>query len=187
MFPPTPAPPSSPPTILFVGVWSLQKGCDVLSDAWLNLPEARLMHVGPAGDAAFPKHPSFVHHDPVPQWKLKEFFGRAHVLALASRQEGLSLVQAQALACGLPVVCTTRTGGEDLQEFLANPSLVTVVRPDDSNALAKALGESLKQAVRVSGLRDYLGGARNKLSWRAYGERYDAELGRRAAPMKMQT
>jgi glycosyltransferase involved in cell wall biosynthesis len=33
---------------------------------------------------------------------------------LASVEEGLALVQAQAMACGLPVIATTNTGAEDL-------------------------------------------------------------------------
>jgi glycosyltransferase involved in cell wall biosynthesis len=33
---------------------------------------------------------------------------------MASVQEGMAMVQIQALACGLPLICTTNTGGEDL-------------------------------------------------------------------------
>ena len=183
MFLPTPVPQTNPATILFVGAWSLQKGCDVLAEAWRSLPDTRLMHVGPAGDAVLPRHPNFVHHDAVPQWELKEFFGQAHVFAIASRQEGLSLVQAQALACGLPLVCTTRTGGEDLREFVPDPDQITVVPPDDSTALANALRQALGKVRAGSGLRDNLGNAREKLSWRGYGERYDACLRQRVSPL----
>lgn len=31
-----------------------------------------------------------------------------------SIEEGLALVQLQAMACGLPLICNTNTGGEDL-------------------------------------------------------------------------
>jgi len=36
------------------------------------------------------------------------------VFVMASIEEGLAMVQVQALACGLPLICTTNTGGEDL-------------------------------------------------------------------------
>ena len=33
---------------------------------------------------------------------------------MSSIEEGMAMVQMQALACGLPLICTTNTGGEDL-------------------------------------------------------------------------
>jgi glycosyltransferase involved in cell wall biosynthesis len=134
----------------------------------------RLLHVGGVVDAPLPHGERFEHDEAVDQRRLVEFYARGHVFALASRQEGLALVQA--LACGLPLVCTDRTGGEDLKEFLEDPSLVTVVPPDDPLALAEALRQVLDRARRSKGLRDLLGPAREKLSWREYGRRYDAEL-----------
>ena len=182
MFPPTPVPDNDFSTILYVGVWSLQKGCDILLKAWQKLESVRLIHVGTIADMPLPDLPGFEHYDAVPQWQLKDFHARAHVFVLASREEGLALVQAQALACGLPVVCTDRTGGEDLREFLDDPSLVTVVPHDDPEALADALGVALDKARRQNGIRDILGPAREKLSWRAYGERYARALEKRVVP-----
>jgi len=140
MFPATPAPPPDPPVLLHVGAWSLRKGCDVLTEAWRRLRGVRLLHVGPVEDLPLPREPLFEHHNPVPQWRLNGFYGRAHVLVLASREEGLALVLVQALASGLFVVCTDRTGGEDLRELLADPSAVSIVPPDDPDRLAAAAG-----------------------------------------------
>src|SRR6185437_15302889 len=50
----------------------------------------------------------------VPQAELASLMSRSHVLALPSVEEGLALVQGQALACGCPVIATTATGAEDL-------------------------------------------------------------------------
>lgn len=176
MFPPTPAPSPDPPTVIYVGSWSLRKGCDVLTEAWQKLKGVKLIHVGPYGDEPIPRESGFQHYGPVDQERLADFYAKAHVFAIASREEGLSLVQAQALACGLPVVCTDRTGGEDLSEFLDDPSSITVVSIEDSDSLANAIHESLDRACRMNGVRDLLGQAREKLSWRAYGERYDRAL-----------
>jgi len=142
----------------------------------------RLIHVGTVSDMVLPNLPGFEHYDAVPQWRLKDFYAGAHVFVLASREEGLALVQAQALACGLPLVCTDRTGGEDLREFLDDPSLITVVPHDDPEALADALRFALDRARRQSGIRDILGPAREKLSWRAYGERYARAIEERMPP-----
>jgi glycosyltransferase involved in cell wall biosynthesis len=50
----------------------------------------------------------------VPQGELPRHYHDASVFATASIEEGQAMVQAQALACGLPLVCTGNTGGEDL-------------------------------------------------------------------------
>jgi glycosyltransferase involved in cell wall biosynthesis len=177
MFPPTSAPVTTLPTILYVGTWSLQKGCDVLYEAWRKMEGTRLMHVGAIGDAPLPSDPKFSHYDPVPQWHLKDFYGQANLFVLASRQDGWGLVLAQALSCGLPVVCTDRTGGADLRELLADPRWVIVVPHDDVKALTEGINEGLELAASQSGLRDILGEeGRRQLSWRAYGRRYSAQL-----------
>jgi alpha-maltose-1-phosphate synthase len=49
-----------------------------------------------------------------PRNELWRLYSQASVLVLASIEEGLALVQAQAMACGLPVIATTHTGAEDL-------------------------------------------------------------------------
>lgn len=178
MFPPTPAPTGQPPTLLYVGAWSWQKGVDVLLAAWRKLAGVQLLHVGAVGDAPLPDAPGFAHVDPVPQWRLSEYYALAHVFVQPSRQEGLSLVQAQALASGLPLVCTDRTGGEDLQSLLADPAWVRVVPSDDADALANGIAGMLPKALSLQGKRDLLGGGRGRLTWAAYAGRYAEELER---------
>jgi glycosyltransferase involved in cell wall biosynthesis len=176
MFAPTPAPSDIPPTLLFVGAWSYRKGVDVLVAAWRQLEGVRLLHVGAVVDAPLPEDPGFTHVDAVPQSQLREYYAQAHVFVLASREEGLALVQAQALACGLPLVCTDRTGGEDLQRALDDPTWVAVVPTDDANALAAAIRAMLPKALNTKGQRSVLGAAREHLGWAAYGARYAQEL-----------
>jgi starch synthase len=176
MFAATPAPPEQEPTLLFVGAWSYRKGVDVLVAAWRQLSGVRLMHVGAVVDAPLPDDPGFTHIDAVPQPQLRDYYARAHLFVMASREEGLALVQAQALACGLPLVCTDRTGGEDLQRLLHDKSWVTVVPSDDAVALAGAIRGVLPKALAMTGERNLLGAARLQLGWAAYGARYAQEL-----------
>jgi glycosyltransferase involved in cell wall biosynthesis len=178
MFAPTPAPSPDVPTLLFVGAWSYRKGVDVLVAAWRQLEGVRLFHVGAVVDAPLPDGPGFTHVDAVPQARLREYYAQAHVFVLASREEGLALVQAQALACGVPLVCTDRTGGEDLQRMLDDPAWVTVIPGDDAGALAGAIRAMLPRALQLQGERGVLGHAREHLGWAAYGARYAQELAR---------
>jgi alpha-maltose-1-phosphate synthase len=172
-FPQRPAQPvDGPVTAIFVGAWSRRKGVDVLADAVRSLENVRLLHVGGLADAPFPTGDSrFEHVDSVPQWRLKEFYARAHVFALASREEGLALVQPQALASGLPLVCTTRTGGADLKLSPALAARIEVTEPNDSAAFAGALKRSLARSLPPLADAD-----RQLLSWAAYGRRYFDEL-----------
>lgn len=174
-FPQRASAPPGLPTVLFVGGWTYRKGADVLAAAMEKLPEAGLIHVGGLGDLSFPEGDRFVHYDPTPQWRLHEFYARAHVFVLASREEGLALVQMQALASGLTLVCTDRTGGADLRLTPSLAARIRVVASGDADALADAISEALKFAVHSS--TPLAESDRSLLSWRGYGERYGRELG----------
>lgn len=167
----------SPVGLLYVGTWSLRKGCDVLVEAVLRTPSVRLVHVGRLGDYSFPsREERFTHVDSVPQWKLRDFYACADIFVLASREEGLALVLGQALASGLPVIATDHTGAADLALTGNLSERIFVVPKGQCEPLAEAIG----------GLRDRLisGGPfpplreedREALSWAAYGRRYSAEL-----------
>jgi alpha-maltose-1-phosphate synthase len=175
MFPRTPKPQNKVPTLVFAGTWSLRKGCDVLANAMEGQPW-RLIHVGLISDAPLPKLANFESRGMVPQTKLAGVYAQADVFVHPSREEGMSVVQAQALSCGLPLVCTDRTGGEDLAEFLDDPNWVTVVKSDGVSALRAGIEQALAKAGTQAGERDILGAARERLSWRSYGERYDTKI-----------
>jgi glycosyltransferase involved in cell wall biosynthesis len=177
MFPATIRSGPEGPTILFVGSWSLQKGCDVLLDAWRSLKDVRLVHVGPLGDLALPRDEGFTHVPTVHQRLLSQFYAQSDLLVLPSRQDGLGLVMGQALACGLPVICTTMTGGKDLREMLNGPDAIFEVEPGDAAQLRSAIlrGLNLAEGRRRDTPRTVVAD-RELLSWRHYGERYQANL-----------
>ncbi len=164
-----------PKTVLFIGAWSWRKGVDLLRDAIRMCDNVRLLHVGSIVDVPFPfGDAAFVHFDPVPQWKLKEFYSQADVFALASREEGLALVQAQALSSGLPLVCTTATGGTDLAHTPILSKRIFVTPPEDARGLASSIFAAIEFAATSDA--ELSEDDRAPLSWRAYGERYAAEL-----------
>lgn len=109
--------------VLFVGGMSIQKGIPYLVKAYNQLqhPKKSLSLAGSPSPALiehlrkngiWPEDTRVLGH--IPQASLKEIMSRSHVMVLPSIQEGLALVQAQAMACGCPVIGTTNTGAENL-------------------------------------------------------------------------
>ena len=56
----------------------------------------------------------YTHQGVQPRSRLSRFYSQGSVLVLPSVEEGLAYVQAQAMACGIPVIATPNTGAEDL-------------------------------------------------------------------------
>ncbi|MFC1641304.1 glycosyltransferase [Myxococcota bacterium] len=171
------APPPNPRTLVMCGTFGRRKGADVLLEAVSGMKNVRLMHLGSGGDVPAPREPWFEGVGVVPQQELRRHYSRAHVAVLASREEGLALVQPQQLACGLPLVCTDRTGGVDLRPYLRDPNSITEVKSDDVSALRAALESALDRATATTGLRDLIQEEqREELSWRGYARRYEQRL-----------
>lgn len=159
-------------TVLFVGHWSYRKGADVLMAAIDQMEHVRLIHVGPVVNIPFPKHPRYFHHDAVQQWELKKFYHSAQVFAIASREEGLAVVQVQALASGLPLVCTDRTGGADLARIAGLDRLIKVVPAGDTEAFRAALSDTFENLLGTYMTPTITDAERTLLSWRAYAIRH---------------
>jgi alpha-maltose-1-phosphate synthase len=105
--------------VIYVGALTLQKGIPYLLEAVADLqPYVELELIGPLSDEARPflakYEGSFRYLGAKPRTELRKYYSQASVFAIASIQEGLSLVMAQAMACGLPVIATENTGGADL-------------------------------------------------------------------------
>ncbi len=165
-------------TLLFVGSWTLQKGCDLLVSALARTAGVRLVHVGSIGsDLAFPTdNPRFVHIDPVPQTELARFYAEADAFVLASRQDGFGVVLAQALASGIPVICTDRTGGTDLAHTPALTQRITVIPHDNLPALVAAVAGLRDRHEACEHLPPLADSDRERLSWKAYGRRYAQQI-----------
>ncbi len=168
--------PHSPFTFLNVGAWSLRKGADTLEQAVRRMGNIKLVHVGPIRDISFPSNDDrFVHVDAVSQQALPFYYAGADAFVLASREEGLSTVLPQALASGLPIVCTTRTGGANLAHTAALAARTIVVEGGDSAVLAKAMDMVINRS-RSTDLQPLNEADRQTLSWGEYAHRYESEL-----------
>lgn len=140
--------------VLFTGAASIRKGIGYLLAAFAALrhPRKRLTFVGGISaeakalinQAAATLPITCVGY--VPQSGLKEIMSRSHVLVLPSVEEGLSLVQAEAMACGCPVVATTNTGSEDLFEDGVQGFIVPIRSPE-------AIADRMQRLADDPGLR----------------------------------
>jgi len=180
-FTPAEPPPDDSFEVLFAGQISLRKGVPYLLEAFAKLghPNKRLTMVGTVQDdvrALLGKlqteHVTFT--GSIPQPELAARMSRSHVLALPSVEEGLALVQGQAMACGCPVVATAATGAEDL---FSDGVEGFIVPGRDSDALAEQLQQladdpALQARMSAAALARVkaLGG------WDQYGDRWDRLL-----------
>jgi len=179
-FPTTPTPTDSF-ELLFAGTISLRKGIPYLLEAFhaLRHSHKRLTVVGsiqphmlelltrlPTANVTF--------LGPIPQPALAARMSSSHVLVLPSVEEGLALVQAQAMACGCPVLATQATGAEDL----FTDGVEGFIIPDRNTALLTA---RMQQLADDSTLRSTMSArslerVRHLGGWDDYGDRWDRLL-----------
>jgi glycosyltransferase involved in cell wall biosynthesis len=176
-FHPTAAPAAGGFDVLFVGGISLRKGLPYLLQAYAKLvhPRKTLTFAGSVNTelvalmkhrGLWPEGARLLGH--VPQPALKDLMSRSHVMVLPSVEEGLALVQAQAMACGCPVLASAHTGAEDL---FTDGEEGFIVPARDADALA----QRLQQLADDPALRDRLGQralqrVRTAGGWHDYGE-----------------
>jgi starch synthase len=104
----------------------------------------------------------------VPPDQLAATYSQGSVLVLPSIEEGLARVQAQAMACGVPVIATPNTGAEDLFDDGREGFIVPIRDP-------RALGERLEWMLAHPDARREMGeAARRRVGslsgWSAYGD-----------------
>lgn len=162
--------------IIMVGGWGLRKGCDLIIEL-CKQHNYRFLHVGSITDLPFPENIKNMTHIPaVNQKDLLKYYAKAKVFILPSREEGLAMVQVQAIACGLPVVCSKETGGRDLRESLHDKKWIIEMEELTVESLAKCIDQALTLSTTQSGIRNYAHEDINNLTWEAYGKRYNNNL-----------
>jgi glycosyltransferase involved in cell wall biosynthesis len=109
--------------IIHCGSLSVRKGVHYLLKAFyeLNLPNSELWLIGTKTNEIVSYLRKYdngrvFHKGPYSENELYKYYSQGSVFCLMSIEEGLAMVLAQAMACGLPVICTTNTGGEDVVE-----------------------------------------------------------------------
>ena len=110
-------------SILYAGAISVQKGIHDLLEAFHAFNDSRALLTLLGGMT--PQMKRLIDDSDVrvklpghrPQHELPHFYQQHDVFVMPSIQDGMAMVQLQALASGLPLICTTNTGGEDLLQM----------------------------------------------------------------------
>jgi glycosyltransferase involved in cell wall biosynthesis len=168
--------------IIFAGGGTLRKGYHYLLQAFyeLDLENAEVWHLGNIDSEIQPyldkyKTDKWIFKGHKPQNELYNYYSQGSVFVLPSIEEGFAMVQFQAMACGLPLICTTNTGGEDLITKDGEEGFVIPIRDVDTikekilylynnQDIAKEMGQKAKVKVQ------------NGFTWDDYGKRYIENL-----------
>ncbi|NEQ29067.1 MAG: glycosyltransferase family 4 protein, partial [Microcoleus sp. SIO2G3] len=162
--------------VIHCGNITLQKGVQYLLQAFqeLNLPDAELWLVGylsPEMEPFLAKYQSskIILKGKQPQKQLRWFYSQCSVFCLASVQDGFGMVIPQAMACRLPVIHTTNTGGEDIVRNGIDGFCVPIRD-------VEALKEKILFFYENPDLRTEMGNnaleqARTSFTWDDYGQR----------------
>lgn len=163
--------------VLFAGAMSIRKGVPDLLRAYqmLKHPNKSLTFAGAVDERLvrrmtelklWPGDVRVLGH--VTQHQLRDLMSASHVLVLPSIEEGLAMVQAQAMACACPVIASAHTGAEDL---FSDGSEGFIVPARDAAAIA----QRMQQLADTPSLRARMAAmAREKVEriggWASYGD-----------------
>jgi starch synthase len=180
-FRPSVQPPDDEFSVLFAGAVGLRKGVPYLLEAFARLrhPRKRLRIAGALQAdlrdvlRKLPReHVEFL--GPLPQDRLAELMSRSHVLVLPSIEEGLALVQAQAMACGCPVIGSINSGAEDLFTDGVEGFIVPIRDADIIAARLQRLADDPALHARMRSAS--LDRVRSIGGWTEYGARWESLL-----------
>lgn len=170
--------------VIYVGAMSLRKGIPYLLEAIASLQLAglELWLIGgglPEAQPFLAKYDGcYRYFGVIPRAELHRYYSQGSVFVLASIEEGLALVQAQAMACGLPVIATANTGAEDLFTDGVEGFIVPIRDPE-------AIQEKVIYLYEHPEVRDQMGRAALRRAralggWNRYGDQvadiYEAGL-----------
>ena len=169
--------------IIHCGGLTIRKGVHYLLQAFseLNLPDAELWLIGGMTEDIGPRFAKYNNNNvflkgPYPQSELYKYYSQGSVFVIMSIEEGLAMVQPQAMACGLPVICTTNTGGEDIVRDGKDGFVIQIRDVDalkekiiylyENRDICQQMGQNAKRRVSEG------------FTWDDYGRKYLAVLDR---------
>jgi len=160
---------------IYAGTLSLRKGVWYTLKAFneLNLPNSELILVGSIDHNFSPLLKEFTSNkkikilNHVSQNKLIEFYNISDVFIISSIEDGFAMVIPQALACGLPVICSENSGGSELIKNGFNGYVVPIRNIYELKKKMNLLYEDKKHYIF---LKEKVLKHGKDLSWDRYGD-----------------
>ena len=163
--------------IISTGRLSIRKGTHYLLEAFtsLNLKNSELLLVGDIDKDfreifyKFKQNKNIKYFKSQPEENLKNFYNISDIFVSCSLEDGFSMVQLQAMACGLPVITTYNTGASELindgQEGFVIPIRDIDLLKDRMNTLYnnKELRSDMSTKSHLK--------AQSNLTWDQYGDK----------------
>ena len=161
--------------IIYTGAVSVRKGVIYLLKAYedLNLKDSELMIIGNIDKELIPiinkfrKNNKIKFINSIKQSELYKYYKISDIFVTCSIEEGLSMVQLQAMSSGLPVICTRNSGGDEIIDNNINGYILPIRNLEilkskikylyENKNICKHMGNEAKKKVS------------NKFSWESYG------------------
>ncbi|WP_183563761.1 glycosyltransferase family 4 protein [Mucilaginibacter sp. SP1R1] len=161
--------------IIFVGTIGVRKGLIYLFESLkelrkkINIECILIGNIEKEFEPIFKKHLYlFTYLGRAKQTDLLNFYNDASVFVLPTLDEGMALVQLEAMACGLPVICTTNSGADTIIEDGIDGFIVPI---RDANAITEKItflyhNKDKREEMSINAEKKA-----KKFSWDAYGEK----------------
>lgn len=164
--------------VIFVGLVGLRKGIHTLLEAWkiAQLPEhkSRLIIIGATQKdfalvaGKLPQSSSVVFAGPQNRNALKKLYSQSSLFVLPSLEDGFGMVIGEAMASGLPVICSTHTAGKELTD---NENYGFLVEPEQPKQLAEKIVWCFNNQDHIHAMGTQGQIFIKNFSWDAYGKR----------------
>ena len=173
----TVAPTAKPLTVGFVGALSQRKGARYLLGALATLPKGAaklIIYTRAAVDRDLIRGFESVDVEVrggLSDAELAADMKRCDLIALPSIAEGFGLVILEAMACGVPVLCTTSTGGAD---FITHRQNGLLIEPGSASAIEQELVWALTHRSELFQIGQAARVEAEKHTWAAYRRNFFA-------------
>jgi glycosyltransferase involved in cell wall biosynthesis len=165
--------------VVYIGTLSIRKGLIYFFKALehLKIPESQfeVLILGSIENEMEEiiskyKRPNWLVLGHVDHYKLPDYLGTCDIGVQPSLEEGLSMVIPQMMACGVPVIITPNTGGENIIRHGWNGFVVPI---RDPQTIAEKLEWAFSHPDCLQKMKTRAAEAVNKdFTWDAYGNRY---------------
>ena len=163
--------------IISVGTVSVRKGNIYLLKAFseLNLKNSELIFVGPIDYEMNRIIKPYLSNIKIkflgkkPQQDLRKFYTNSSIFVINSIEDGFAMVIAQAMACGLPVICTKNCGGADIIDNNKNGFICNIRDVEQLKEKILFFYQNKKQHLKFSKFAQTK--SKKFLSWENYGRK----------------